>query len=135
MLSMYEDVVKFHQEILGIPPKDKPTFEGTITTHDRQWCTERADFIFEELQEFHEACYKSDMVGAVDGLLDIIYVALGTLYMMGIPVEQCWAAVQKANMAKVRGMTKRGNLFDATKPEGWVGPEEEIKNALQTIDR
>jgi hypothetical protein len=38
--------------------------------------------------------------------------------------------VQKANMAKVPGVTKRGMPNDAMKPEGWVGPEAEIRKAI-----
>jgi predicted HAD superfamily Cof-like phosphohydrolase len=45
---------------------------------------------------------------------------------MGIPVQDCWNLVQKANMAKVSGVTKRGNAIDAIKPDGWIGPEQGI---------
>jgi predicted HAD superfamily Cof-like phosphohydrolase len=65
-----------------------------------------------------------------DGLADIIYVAIGTLYIMGLPGPAIWEAVQKANMSKVRGITKRGNAFDAVKPEGWTAPEADIAKAI-----
>ncbi len=125
MRSMYEDVAKFHQQVLGLPDAEKPFLP------DYSWLHERYQFLMEEVEEFMLAADAENLVGMADALLDTIYVALGTLHMMGIPVQQCWDAVQKANMAKVRGTTKRGNLIDARKPMGWVGPETEIRKAIE----
>ena len=122
--SMYEDVVEFHQQILGVEPELFPTFR------DPDWVQERYDFMQEELEEFITGAIREDMVDAVDGLLDLIYVALGTLYMMGIKMPDVWDVVHAANMRKVRGTTKRGNKIDAAKPEGWVGPEDELRRIL-----
>lgn len=119
-LSMYEDVVTFHKHVIGIAPPSSPTLVS------QEWLMERFRFLTEEIQEYIEAGLAGDMVGTVDGLLDTVYVALGTLHLMGVPVQQCWDQVQKANMAKVVGVTKRGNQYDAVKPEGWVGPEAGI---------
>lgn len=112
--NMYHDVVEFHQQILGVFP------EGSPTLHSQEWITERMRFLTEEVNEYYEAGMTGDIVGTVHELLDVVYVALGTLYMLEVPVEACWALVQRANMAKVKGTTKRGNKIDATKPEGWV---------------
>jgi predicted HAD superfamily Cof-like phosphohydrolase len=123
---MYQDVVKFHKEILDVhvDPRELPTMRS------QEWLTERFRFLNEEVNEFYGDAVSGNMTGAVDGLLDTIYVALGTLYMMNVPVEACWSLVQQANMAKVRGVTKRGNAIDAVKPEGWVGPEAGISALL-----
>lgn len=120
MPSMYDDVAQFHQEILKQEPQISPTLVSP------EFLTERFRFLVEETEEFYEAALKADIVKTVDGLLDTVYVALGTLYLMGIPVQACWDLVQQANMSKVRGMTKRGNAIDARKPEGWVNPEAGI---------
>lgn len=121
---MFEDVVKFHEEILGQPPSAMPS----LVSHE--FVVERWRFMQEELDEFYNAAFDADIVGAADGLADIIYVALGTAYLMGLPMNDIWRAVQSANMRKVRGQTKRGNAFDAAKPEGWVGPEPDIAKAI-----
>ena len=121
---MYDDVAEFHLKVLGV---EHPTH---ITLQDREWIMERFRFLNEEANEFLEASLESDLVKAVDGLLDTVYVALGTLYFLGVPVQECWDAVQKANMTKIRGITKRGNLIDAMKPAGWVGPEADIAAAI-----
>ena len=50
--------------------------------------------------------------------------------MMGIKMPDVWDVVHAANMRKVRGTTKRGNKIDAAKPEGWVGPEDELRRII-----
>ena len=125
MNSMYKDVAKFHREVLGVGSLQIPHIGTDEFIH------ERFKFMLEELEEYHNAAIREDIVGATDGLLDLIYVALGTLYYMDIPVQECWNAVQQANMKKVRGTTKRGNKVDAMKPEGWRGPEGLIAAAIE----
>lgn len=85
--------------------------------------TERCEFLQEELNEFKEACSKQDLALQADALVDLVYVAKGTAVMLGLPWEQLWDDVQRANMSKVRGQTHRGHLVDAMKPPGWIGPK------------
>lgn len=122
--DMYADVAAFHQLILEVERPEQPTWREST------WLDERIKFLDEERREMLAASSESDMVGVVDALIDTIYVALGTLYMMGVPVQECWDAVQHANMSKVKGVGKRGNKIDAIKPDGWVGPEAIIHAAL-----
>ena len=126
MNSMFDDVVNFHQKILEVEPEMFPTWRG------EDWIFERLRFLQEELDEMFSAAQSKDMVGVVDALLDTVYVALGTMYMMGIPVQSCWDAVQRANMSKVKGVGKRGNKIDAIKPSSWIGPEREIEAAIES---
>jgi predicted HAD superfamily Cof-like phosphohydrolase len=124
---MFNDVKQFHLDILGV--EEAPG----LTMISDMWIMERFRFLAEETNEFLEGAIAGNMIKTIDGLLDTVYVALGTLYMMGLPehtVQACWDAIQKANMAKVRGMTARGNKIDAIKPLGWIGPEESIAVAL-----
>jgi hypothetical protein len=118
--SMFKDVGEFHEQVLELDP---PIHVSLISG---EWCIERARFLIEEVEEFGGASMVGDMVGAADALADIIYVALGTAWQMGLPFEQIWQVVHDANMKKRRGMTKRGNAIDAVKPEGWVAPEPAI---------
>jgi len=121
---MLRDVADFHELIRNDYADITPSLVS------EEYCLERARFIHEELTEFVEATNSGDIVGAADALADIVYVALGTAYKMGLPFDEIWQAVQSANMHKVRGMTKRGNKIDAVKPEGWVGPEAAIARAI-----
>lgn len=122
--KMVDDVAEFHNKILQQPVPESPSLVSL------EFGIERLRFMQEELDEYVEAVFKGDMVGAADALMDIVYVALGTAHLMSLPVPELWNAVQKANMAKVSGPTKRGNKYDAMKPKGWVGPEAEMAAAI-----
>jgi predicted HAD superfamily Cof-like phosphohydrolase len=121
---MFEDVQEFHNKILGVAPEGLPT----LVSHE--YVMERMRFLLEEVTEFGDTGMTGDIVGAADALADIIYVALGTAYMMGLPFQEIWDHVHRANMQKERGITKRGNAVDAIKPEGWVAPEAGIAALL-----
>ena len=120
MNSMLDDVADFHLEVLQLTATESPTLLS------QEFCMERFRFMSEEIEEFVDAGIKGDMVGVADALADVIYVALGTAYQMGLPFQAIWDHVHRANMRKVRGETKRGNSIDARKPEGWVSPEAGI---------
>ena len=121
--SMFDDVGVFHTQVLNQPPRYPQLLNPEMAVARRL-------FIQEELNEFVECASLDGIVGMADALADLVYVALGTAYLMGLPFNDIWAAVQKANMAKVPGVTKRGMPNDAMKPEGWVGPEAEIRKAI-----
>ena len=124
MNLMFEDVKAFHETIIMDFAEQSPSL---ITP---EYCQERCEFMIEEVAEFHAATQQGDLVGVADALANVVYVALGTAYRMGLPWDAIWSAVQAANMRKVRGTTKRGNAVDAAKPVGWVGPEAEIARAI-----
>lgn len=135
------DVAAFHTKF-GLLHADVPRH---LT---RRKLKERVEFLLEELQEFAKGC-GLEIVGVgpdgyhgnvaiiesgsgdqnlaeqADALVDLVYVAHGTAVMLGLPWKHLWDDVQRANMSKVRGMTKRGHAVDVTKPEGWVGPQTE----------
>ena len=61
------------------------------------------DFIFEELEEYREACEKGDIVGILDALCDITYVSLGNgamLHGLKGKIWKAYAEVQASNMSK-----------------------------------
>jgi len=117
---MFDDVGDFHTKVIGL---GKPETTGLISD---AFILERMRFLTEELEEYATAGLAGDIVGVADALADIIYVALGTAWQMGLPFQAIWDTVHSKNMQKVRGITKRGNKHDAVKPEGWVGPEQAI---------
>lgn len=89
----------------------------------------RRRFMQEELDEFIEAESQEDRAGMADALIDLVYVAMGTAFLMGLPWEELWAEVHTANMLKIRATradeSKRGTAFDAVKPQGWEPPDIE----------
>ena len=91
----------------------------------------QARLLLEEVSEYLQAVEEGDLVKLADSIADLVYVALGTAHVSGLPFEQLFSAVHKANMQKQRGTTKRGGIgHDAVKPAGWVGPEAEIAQLL-----
>ena len=118
--DMWKDIVEFHEKFgFGIP--------GAPTLLPEELRIFRTCFLKEELDEFVVACNHGNIHDAADALIDLVYVALGTLRLMGVPGNLCWDEVQRANMSKVRAthpsQSKRGSMFDVVKPEGWVPPD------------
>ena len=88
----------------------------------------RLKFLKEELEEFEEGMDEDDMAKMADALVDLVYVAMGTAHLLGLPWEALWNEVQRVNMQKVRAAkdgsnSKRGSGFDVVKPEGWTPPD------------
>ena len=56
-----------------------------------------------------------------DGIVDAIYVLLGTAVCYGIDIQPIWDIVHEANMKKTGG----GKRIDGKvlKPHGWVPPD------------
>lgn len=83
----------------------------------------RINFLKEELTELQEAKSGDD---AVDALIDLCVVAIGTLDSMGVDAYKAWEEVLSANLAKEVGIkATRPNplgLPDLIKPEGWTSP-------------
>lgn len=147
-----EFVQDFHRKF-GFETREEPGFL------DPERMASRMNFLFEELSETAKACGMQfdgkkfsplppfrrmaveDLEEALDGLIDLVYVAFGTADLMGFN-NQCplvpkgngqWSVwqeagmrVQQANMKKVRvenaTESKRGTVFDVKKPEGWMAP-------------
>lgn len=117
--KMVADAARFNHEIVGYPLPAQPE----LMSDDRAGF--RADFMQEELDEFRKAQKEGDLDGAVDAIIDLMYVAAGAMNEMGVAIQPTWDEVHRANMKKKRGsQTKRpgGKGFDAIKPEGWTAP-------------
>lgn len=119
--DVFYDIVEFHRKF-GLLPEDK----GLLRYHVLEF---RLRFIKEECKELDDAHLDLDFVSALDACIDITYVALGTLVMMGFSehdMREAWKRVHAANMRKVRaqdvGQSKRGSTLDVIKPDGWEPP-------------
>ncbi len=121
-LTNFDDVEAFHKKF-GVPLAGTPSFLDDDANRFRQ------KFMQEELDEYNEAYMAGDMLKAADALVDLVYVALGTASMMGLPWQQLWDEVQRANMSKVRATgaddsrSVRKSALDVVKPEGWKAPD------------
>ena len=84
----------------------------------------RISFLEEELNELRQSNTADD---AVDALIDLCVVAIGTLDAFNVDAGIAWDRVFAANMNKVVGVkSTRPNplgLPDLVKPEGWKAPQ------------
>lgn len=124
MRSWPRQVREFHEK-MGLTVRDRAS---TLT---REEALLRSQMMLEEVQEFMEAARLQDFAGMADALIDLIYFALGTFLLLGVPgtaVEALFSEVHRANMGKevapADGTKRRaGPGFDVVKPPGWRPPE------------
>ena len=86
----------------------------------------RLDFLEEEFEETQAAFLNKDPKEVVDGLIDLIVIAIGTLDLFKCDADVAWDKIHHSNMAKEPGANKsRKNPFglpDMVKPKGWKSP-------------
>lgn len=100
----------------------EPEFSPLLAEKTRQL---RRTLLAEEMQEYRDAEFRNDRVEVVDGLLDVIVVAWGTL-LAYVGEEKAKAAaneVVRSNLAKVIDGVKLRGDGKVIKPEGWQAPD------------
>jgi len=95
----------------------------------------RTKWIKEEINEFLEA---KSIAEEVDAIADAIYFLCGCIVEMGITGEQfsnIFQMVQDANMQKLfpDGKPHYNSDNKVIKPDGWVAPNERIKEYINGI--
>ncbi|MEC1625463.1 HAD family hydrolase [Bacillus mojavensis] len=116
MNKQYEMVRDFQLKF-GQPVADKPT----VLSEDRR--KERYEYMDEELNEFLSA---DTVVDQADAMIDLIYLATGTLVELGVKPEKLFEIVHNANMSKlwpdgkVHTNPENGKII---KPPTFVRPE------------
>jgi len=125
------DIFNLHEDLLGDINRFHNKFgfkknEKVGIPDNPELVNFRTSFLMEELAEYTQAITKKDDAAALDALVDIVYIALGTAWLFNLPFEKAWKEVQRANMSKVRTKNKskkRGTSFDVVKPKGWRPPD------------
>lgn len=86
----------------------------------------------EEHDEVVEAINHGDKVQVAKELCDLVYVVVGTAIAMGIPFNECFAALQTSNMTKVvDGKVVFREDGKVLKGEGYVPAEDLIRDILR----
>ena len=93
------------------------------------------DMINSELDEMEDAIeeedYQSRVVGQYDAMIDILVYVADSCVRAGYNVDPAFDYVHQANMRKiVDGKVLKNSVNKVIKPEGWHGPEEEIKTIV-----
>ena len=89
----------------------------------------RMRMLNEEFAETMDAYLQADSEELVDGLIDLVVIAIGTLDIAGVDVNMAWERVHDANMSKEVGVKpgrpNKLGLPDLIKPDGWRSPFHE----------
>jgi predicted HAD superfamily Cof-like phosphohydrolase len=81
----------------------------------------RVKLIREESKEICDAIEAGDLVEAIDGVCDLLYVTIGAAVEFGVDIEPIFDEVHRSNMAKLGGPTREDGK--TLKPEGWRPPD------------
>lgn len=122
MSTNFDDVKAFHEKF-GVPVGSSPH-----RFYSKEDFLFRYGFMSEELFEFLTAHERDDLPGMADALIDLVYVAMGTAVWLGLPWQELWDEVQRANMSKVPAEKMPDGArhsFDVRKPPGWEPPDVE----------
>jgi predicted HAD superfamily Cof-like phosphohydrolase len=127
-MNNHEMVVDFNQKVLLIEKRK-------LGLMDPAEFSLSLKYLRGEIQEMEEAYDLGDIVGVLDGLIDLNFFLLGVVYKMGISEEsfnQAFKVVYEANMQKKLGLGRKGSedILDAVKPEDWVPPESRLQEIL-----
>lgn len=120
--SVQRDIEKFHRVVVGIPDS------STVAIRRPEL---RAELIREESAETVAAILAGDLIGAIDGMCDILAVVYGTAAEFGIDLAPFWDEVHRTNMAKAGGPLRADGK--RLKPPGWTAPD--IAGVLKTIEQ
>lgn len=105
VLSMYDDVVKFHQKF-QLPP-----YQSLAGVPD-DLARFREKFIVEEAVETWKALEQQNWPEALDGLIDLSYVALGTVYLMGVERPALYTNRQVVGIQSILDLSKGYTLTE-----------------------
>ena len=120
---VYGVVKKFHQAC-GHPDGRYTVF---LTGEEKK---RRIDWMMEEIKEFSEA---KTLVDQADALGDLLWFVVGTMVCMGVEPSVIMRPITTANMSKIGDdgkVLRRPSDGKIQKPEGWVGPEEEMSDMI-----
>ena len=127
MPSMFEMVKEFQRDVIKYPLPAAPVLASTTV---RDLIYGQLVHVEEELHEINLALDSHSLVGMADGITDAVYVLLGIAARIGLPIDEIFEVVHRANMQKVAGITKRNIDYDAVKPAEWVSPESKIADII-----
>lgn len=85
----------------------------------------RMELLEEELDETKKGIDEGSPEKVVDGHVDLMVVAIGSLAIMKVDIDQAFDAVMEANMRKVQGKRFDSDPVGVSiaKPIGWEGPD------------
>ena len=132
MMSEWDDVVEFQKKFC------LPQYCGldlsSLNSEQRELIRFKLEHLQEELDEMLKAYHETDTTQFFDGIIDLVYVALGLAVNCGFPWEEGWKIVHGANMKRIRSddTIPGRSYFDVVKPEGWQSPDLQLRKLLSS---
>ena len=96
-MDLFDMVAAFHQKY-ELEPTKQPDFPL-----EDIWKLKNMH-LQEELNEIRASAINGNLEEYFDGLIDLVYVALGAAYLSGLPFNEGFKRVHEANMKKVRAL-------------------------------
>jgi len=118
-MSVFQDVLVFLR--IGHPDKIRET-PGLPTAEHAALAQELVREEYED--ELKPALESGDLVQIADAVADCIWVLIALAHFYGLPIEEIWAEVRRANMDKFPGgLVMRRPDQKIIKPFGWTPPD------------
>lgn len=119
-------VVRNFHVALGLPTAEAPQLLAAERTG------ERSKWMREELQEFESA---ASIAQQADAMVDLIYLAVGTLVELGVPPGRVFELVHAANMGKrwPDGTSRLDGEGKVLKPPTWSSPDPGIETYVREL--
>lgn len=123
----WREVQEFHRAF-GLPVSTKPV---TLPLERR---AERSNWMREELNEFDAA---NTVASQADAMIDLIYLAMGTLVEMGVPPARAFELVHASNMSKrwPDGVVRLAPDGKVLKPPAWLAPDANIDTYVRELSQ
>lgn len=88
----------------------------------------------EELTEVFEAINARDAEQTAHELADLLYVVLGTAVAFGVPIDEVFAAVSRANLSKIDENGRPYEVVDGKVKKGpaYYDPSKDIAEIMRT---
>lgn len=119
-------VVRDFHLAFGLPTTEPPQLLATPRTG------ERSKWMREELHEFESAATIPEQA---DAMVDLIYLAIGTLVEMGVPPGRVFELVHSSNLGKrwADGTVRLDREGKVLKPPAWSSPNVEIEAYVRQL--
>lgn len=119
-------VVRTFHVALGLPTAEAPRLLAPRRAR------QRSKWMREELQEFESA---ATIAQQADAMVDLMYLAIGTLVELGVPPGRVFELVHTANMGKrwPDGTSRLDAEGKVLKPPTWSSPDPGIEAYVREL--
>jgi len=112
MKNLIKNLISFHK-VFGLTIGNEPKFP------DDKTIKLRIDLMKKELKETVKAIKNRDIVETADGLVDLIYVTVGTAVSFGINLEPLWKEIHKEKIGGKNDKQLIAKLLEKQKLHDW----------------